>query len=154
MLGQYLQTGAGISCSDPGAHERVITFSGSVDTIFKAFSLACRLTNAQWRSNHNFWFRKLWEFVRGLSEPNNPRPLVLRLAVPAQQCGSIIGKQVISGDIRNQLAQSLVFNIKYQGAKIKEIRDLTGAQINVSQESLPDSNERTVEVKTFNLSTN
>ena len=36
------QTGAGISCSDPGAHERVITFSGSVDTIFKAFSLACR----------------------------------------------------------------------------------------------------------------
>ena len=34
-----------------------------------------------------------------------------------------------------------------QGAKIKEIRDLTGAQINVSQESLPDSNERTVEVK-------
>jgi len=104
------QTGAGISCSDPGAHERVITFSGSVDTIFKAFSLACR---------------KLWEFVRGLSEPNNPRPLVLRLAVPAQQCGSIIGKQ---------------------GAKIKEIRDLTGAQINVSQESLPDSNERTVEI--------
>ena len=96
----------------------------------------------------------MWEFVRGLSEPNNPRPLVLRLAVPAQQCGSIIGKQVISGDIRNQLAQSLVFNIKYQGAKIKEIRDLTGAQINVSQESLPDSNERTVEVKTFNLSTN
>ena len=40
----YLQTGAGISCSDPGAHERVIAFSGSVDTIFKAFSLACRLT--------------------------------------------------------------------------------------------------------------
>ena len=39
--------------------------------------------------------------------------------------------------------------IKYQGAKIKEIRDLTGAQINVSQESLPDSNERTVEVKTL-----
>ena len=67
---------------------------------------------------------------------------------------NIIGKQVISGDIRNNLAQSLVFNIKYQGAKIKEIRDLTGAQINVSQESLPDSNERTVEVKTFNLSTN
>ena len=38
-------------------------------------------------------------------------------------------------------------NSKCQGAKIKEIRDLTGAQINVSQESLPDSNERTVEVK-------
>ena len=41
------------------------------------------------------------------------------------------------------------FTITFQGAKIKEIRDLTGAQINVSQESLPDSNERTVEVKTL-----
>ena len=98
----YLQTGAGISCSDPGAHERVIAFSGSVDTIFKAFSLACRLTNAQQCSKANFWSRKLWEFVRGLSEPNNPRPLALRLAVPAQQCGSIIGKQVMSGEIANQ----------------------------------------------------
>ena len=36
-----------------------------------------------------------------LSEPANPRPLVLRLCVPAAQCGSIIGKQ---------------------GTKIKEIR--------------------------------
>jgi len=104
------QTGANIQMSDPGAHERVVSIAGGLDTIFKAFSLVCR---------------KLWEFVMGLSDPNNPRPLVLRLAVPAQQCGSIIGKQ---------------------GAKIKEIRDLTGAQINVSQESLPDSNERTVEI--------
>ena len=45
--------------------------------------------------------------------------------------------------------QGAKLNINYQGAKIKEIRDLTGAQINVSQESLPDSNERTVEVKTL-----
>jgi len=104
------QTGANIQMSDPGAHERVVSIAGGLDTIFKAFSLVCR---------------KLWEFVMGLSDPSNPRPLVLRLAVPAQQCGSIIGKQ---------------------GAKIKEIRDLTGAQINVSQESLPDSNERTVEI--------
>merc|ERR1719347_420027 len=104
------QTGANIQMSDPGAHERVVSIAGGLDTIFKAFSLVCR---------------KLWEFICGLSDPSNPRPLVLRLAVPAQQCGSIIGKQ---------------------GAKIKEIRDLTGAQINVSQESLPDSNERTVEI--------
>ena len=90
----------------------MITFSGSVDTIFKAFSLACRLLinelkNAIYSTltfglfrklwefvQLLFFFRKLWEFVRGLSEANNPRPLVLRLAVPAQQCGSIIGKQV------------------------------------------------------------
>ena len=104
------QTGANISLSDPGAHERVLSIGGGLDVIFKAFSLVCR---------------KLWEFICGLSDPSNPRPLVLRLCVPAGQCGSIIGKQ---------------------GAKIKEIRDLTGAQINVSQESLPDSNERTVEI--------
>ena len=104
------QTGAKISMTDPGAHERVLSISGGLDIIFKAFSLVCR---------------KLWEFVMGLSDPNQPRPLVLRLCVPAAQCGSIIGKQ---------------------GAKIKEIRDITGAQINVSQESLPDSNERTVEI--------
>merc|ERR1719150_1005423 len=104
------QTGAQISMTDPGAHERVLTIIGGLDIIFKAFSLVCR---------------KLWEFVMGLSDPTQPRPLILRLCVPAAQCGSIIGKQ---------------------GAKIKEIRDITGAQINVSQESLPDSNERTVEI--------
>ena len=104
------QTGANINVTDPGPHERVLGIAGALDTIFKAFSLVCR---------------KLFEFVMGLSDPTNPRPLVLRLAVPAVQCGSIIGKQ---------------------GAKIKEIRELTGAQINVSQESLPDSNERTVEI--------
>ena len=104
------QTGANVGLSDPGAHERVLSISGGLDVIFKAFSLVCR---------------KLWEFVTQLSEPGSNRPLVLRLCVPAAQCGSIIGKQ---------------------GSKIKEIRDITGAQINVSQESLPDSNERTVEI--------
>ena len=104
------QTGANVSLSDPGAHERVLSISGGIDIIFKAFSLVCR---------------KLWEFVTQLSDPGSNRPLVLRLCVPAAQCGSIIGKQ---------------------GSKIKEIRDITGAQINVSQESLPDSNERTVEI--------
>merc|ERR550519_1812653 len=83
------QTGANINVTDPGPHERVLSIAGALDTIFKAFSLVCR---------------KLFEFVMGLSDPTNPRPLVLRLAVPAVQCGSIIGKQ---------------------GAKIKEIRELT-----------------------------
>jgi len=43
--------------------------------------------------------------------PGHDLPLTLRLAVPASQCGSIIGKQ---------------------GAKVKEIRDLTGAVIQVN----------------------
>jgi hypothetical protein len=74
---------------------------------------------------------------------------VLRLAVPAQQCGSIIGKQVTLLFLPHHPLLPplhLLHLFLRQGAKIKEIRDLTGAQINVSQESLPDSNERTVEI--------
>ena len=69
--------------------------------------------------------RKLWDFLCGQFGTNHQRPLTLRLACPSSQCGSIIGKH---------------------GAKVKEIRDLTGANIQVSQEALPDSTERCVEV--------
>ena len=69
--------------------------------------------------------RKLWNFLTGLSGPNHQNPLRIRLAVPSSQCGSIIGKQ---------------------GSKVKEIRDLTQANIQVSQESLKDSTERCVEI--------
>jgi len=49
--------------------------------------------------------------------------LSLRLVVPASQCGSLIGKG---------------------GAKIKEIRELTGANVNVGSDLLPGSTERCV----------
>ncbi len=55
-----------------------------------------------------------------------PRPPVtLRLIVPASQCGSLIGKG---------------------GSKIKEIREVTGASIQVASEMLPASTERAVTV--------
>ena len=104
------QTGANITLTEPGPHERVLLIPGQLDSVFKAFGLVCR---------------KLWEFVVSLSDPNNPRMLVLRLAVHSSQCGMIIGKQ---------------------GSKIKEIRDMTGANINVAPDSLPESNERAVEI--------
>ncbi len=113
------QTGANLFITDPGGGgggppEQVLTISGSLELIFKAFSLVCR---------------KLWDFISSLPPPvggaARERPLVLRLAVPASQCGSIIGKH---------------------GAKVKEIRDLTGANIQVAQEGLPDSTERCVEI--------
>ena len=103
------QTGANISITDPGPMEQVVTIHGGVELIFKAFSLICR---------------KLWDYLQQ-GGGGGQRPLVLRLAVPASQCGSIIGKH---------------------GAKVKEIRDLTSANIQVSQESLPDSTERQVEI--------
>ena len=33
------QTGANVSLSDPGAHERVLSISGGIDIIFKAFRI-------------------------------------------------------------------------------------------------------------------
>ncbi|XP_071152481.1 poly(rC)-binding protein 3-like isoform X6 [Mytilus galloprovincialis] len=58
--------------------------------------------------------------------PTVPKPPVtLRLVVPASQCGSLIGKG---------------------GSKIKEIRETTGAQIQVASEMLPNSTERAVTV--------
>jgi transcription antitermination factor NusA-like protein len=55
---------------------------------------------------------------------NKPQ-VTLRLIVPASQCGSLIGKG---------------------GAKIKEIREVTGATIQVASEMLPNSTERAVTV--------
>merc|ERR1712141_580980 len=49
----------------------------------------------------------------------------LKLIVPASQCGSLIGKG---------------------GAKIKEIREVTGASVQVASELLPNSTERTVTI--------
>jgi poly(rC)-binding protein 2/3/4 len=105
------QTGAGVMLSgEPGAHERVLTLTGPLEVLYKAFTLVCR---------------KLWELVSSLAAAEDSQQLVVRLAVPAPQCGSIIGKG---------------------GSKIKEIRELSGATLNVAQESLPESTERSVDV--------
>ena len=52
-------------------------------------------------------------------------PITFRLIVPASQCGSLIGKG---------------------GSKIKEIREVTGASIQVASEMLPNSTERAVTI--------
>ncbi|XP_068816416.1 poly(rC)-binding protein 4 [Struthio camelus] len=56
--------------------------------------------------------------------PGRP-PVTLRLVIPASQCGSLIGKA---------------------GAKIREIRESTGAQVQVAGDLLPNSTERAVTV--------
>lgn len=52
-------------------------------------------------------------------------PVTLKLIIPASQCGSLIGRG---------------------GAKIKEIRELTGAAIQVAPDVLPNSTERVVTI--------
>lgn len=60
------------------------------------------------------------------SGSNSSQPSVtMRLIIPASQCGSLIGRG---------------------GAKIKEIREATGATIQVAPEVLPNSTERVVTV--------
>ncbi|KAM8852301.1 poly(rC)-binding protein 3 isoform 1-T1 [Synchiropus picturatus] len=58
------------------------------------------------------------------SVPSKP-PVTLRLVFPGSQCGSLIGKG---------------------GSKIKEIRETTGAQVQVAGDMLPDSTERAVTI--------
>ena len=112
------QTGANVGITQGDAHEYVLCIGGSIEIIFKAFSLVCR---------------KLWDFLTGVAGgPGHDLPLTLRLAVPASQCGSIIGKQ---------------------GAKVKEIRELTGAIIQVMNKSeLIFENKFGVGFIRFNLS--
>lgn len=62
---------------------------------------------------------------RGSDSGSKPDSVTLKLIIPASQCGSLIGKG---------------------GSKIKEIREVTGASINVASEMLPNSTERTVTI--------
>ncbi|XP_076437048.1 poly(rC)-binding protein 2-like [Babylonia areolata] len=102
-------SGAKINISDGSCPERIVTVTGSIDTIFKAFTMISK------------------KFEEDLANvPTTPKPPVtLRLVMPASQCGSLIGKQ---------------------GCKIKEIRECTGASIQVASEMLPNSTERAVTV--------
>jgi len=70
---------------------------------------------------------KFEEDLSNLISPETvPRPpITFRLVVPASQCGSLIGKG---------------------GSKIKEIREVTGASIQVASEMLPNSTERAVTI--------
>ncbi|KAK5966682.1 KH domain-containing protein [Trichostrongylus colubriformis] len=65
------------------------------------------------------------EDMRALPNSVPKPPITMRLIVPATQCGSLIGKS---------------------GSKIKEIREATGASIQVASEMLPQSTERAVTV--------
>ncbi|XP_050739947.1 poly(rC)-binding protein 3-like isoform X3 [Eriocheir sinensis] len=113
----HLQSGAKINISDGSCPERIVTVTGNTDSIFAAFKLICA---------------KFEEFLGQMYQNNGSGgggqqrpPITLRLIVPASQCGSLIGKA---------------------GSKIKEIREVTGASIQVASEMLPNSTERAVTV--------
>ncbi|XP_046982976.1 poly(rC)-binding protein 3 isoform X5 [Schistocerca americana] len=113
------ESGAKINISDGSCPERIVTVTGPTNAIFKAFTLICK--------KFEEWCYKFQEMQGGGGGGSGiPRPpITLRLIVPASQCGSLIGKG---------------------GSKIKEIREVTGASIQVASEMLPNSTERAVTI--------
>ena len=114
------QSGAKINISDGSCPERIVTVTGPTNSIFKAFTLICKKFE-EWCSQ----FHDIQGGGAGGGGGTARTPITLRLIVPASQCGSLIGKG---------------------GSKIKEIREVTGALIQVASEMLPSSTERTVTI--------
>ncbi|XP_033213476.1 poly(rC)-binding protein 2 isoform X6 [Belonocnema kinseyi] len=114
------ESGAKILISDGTCPERIVTVTGPTNSIFKAFTLICK--------KFEEWCSQFHDIQGGGAGGGGgvPRPpITLRLIVPASQCGSLIGKG---------------------GSKIKEIREVTGASIQVASEMLPNSTERAVTI--------
>ncbi|KAK0168331.1 hypothetical protein PV327_002148 [Microctonus hyperodae] len=113
------ESGAKINISDGSCPERIVTVTGPTNSIFKAFTLICK--------KFEEWCSQFHDVQGGGAGGGGTTrtPITLRLIVPASQCGSLIGKG---------------------GSKIKEIREVTGALIQVASEMLPSSTERTVTI--------
>ncbi|KAF9194648.1 RNA binding protein, heterogenous nuclear RNP-K like protein [Haplosporangium sp. Z 767] len=115
------QTGvkAGVSKVVQGVHDRVLTVTGTIEGVAKAFSLIAQT---------------LLENPITSSPPSTPvnalRPVAqtssIRLLISHNLMGTIIGRQ---------------------GLKIKNIQDASGARMVASKEMLPQSTERVVEVQ-------
>lgn len=74
------ESGAKINISDGSCPERIVTVSGTTNSIFKAFTLITKKFE-EWCSQFN-----------DVSTSNGKTQIPLRLIVPASQCGSLIGK--------------------------------------------------------------
>ncbi|XP_077369552.1 poly(rC)-binding protein 4 [Festucalex cinctus] len=107
------ESSARVNISEGSCPERIITITGSTESVFRAFTMITYKLEED-----------LTALVANGTISSKP-PVTLRLVIPASQCGSLIGKG---------------------GAKIKEIRESTGAQIQVAGDLLPNSTERGVTI--------
>jgi len=109
-------SGAKINISDGTCPERIVTITGGVEAIHRAFAMIAHKFSEDLQSSSS-------------TSPHQSSiataPITMRLIVPATQCGTIIGKK---------------------GEKIREIRQATGASIQVASEMLPGSTERAVTI--------
>lgn len=107
------ESSARVNISEGTCPERIITITGSTESVFRAFTMITYKIEED-----------LTALVANGTISTKP-PVTVRLVIPASQCGSLIGKG---------------------GAKIKEIRESTSAQIQVAGDLLPNSTERGVTI--------
>ncbi|KAI3379652.1 hypothetical protein SNEBB_005517 [Seison nebaliae] len=143
----FKQAKVNLAISEGGANDQILSISGSIENIKTAFhhivskldeksEYASQLHSSN-KSDKSFE-DPINEYSSECKRPNIAKdndgkdefeqitlPIAITLIVPASQCGSIIGKG---------------------GAKIREIREITGASIQVSGEMLPQSTERRVTI--------
>lgn len=115
------EAGARVTVSEhiPGVSERILTITGPLDHVAKAFSLVSQKI-AEGQINEE----KKAGLPPGPADPKM-RHVQMRLLIPHPRMGGVIGKQ---------------------GSKIKEIQDASGARVSASEEMLPGSQERMVTV--------
>ncbi|KAB1264430.1 Poly-binding protein 4 [Camelus dromedarius] len=130
------QSSARITISEGSCPERITTITGSTAAVFHAVSMiAFKLDEQEGvpgvekqqgcaQPTHSLPAQDLCAAPANGGNVSRP-PVTLRLVIPASQCGSLIGKA---------------------GTKIKEIRETTGAQVQVAGDLLPNSTERAVTV--------
>jgi heterogeneous nuclear rnp K-like protein 2 len=111
---------AGVSKVVPGVNDRILTLTGTIDGVSKAYSIIAKalaensLTNAD--APHTTTQSKV------LTTSNT----FIRILITHNLMGTIIGRQ---------------------GLKIKNIQDMSGARLIASKELLPNSTERIVEIQ-------
>lgn len=111
------QSGARINISNSTSSERLVTVTGNRESVCKAFAAIGKKIEQDMAASKQ---------QQGQTESSDALPSVsFRLVIQTSQCGSLIGKG---------------------GSKIKEIRESTGASIQVAGETLPNSTERAVTI--------
>jgi len=119
------ESGAKIHISDGSVPERIVTVTGSTDAILKSFTLISKKFEEDGPEKNGDKGESSGKSSSASTSSKSGSGVSLKLVVPASQCGSLIGKG---------------------GSKIKDIREVTGASVQVASELLPNSTERTVTI--------
>lgn len=126
---------AGVSKPIPGVVDRIMTVSGSLDSVAKALSIAAdtlvmtveNIRQSTPPARQPVTYSNVFNSNHAVLMAPTPNGMAtLRLLIPHQQMGSVIGRQ---------------------GLKIKTIQESSQVRMAASKEMLPQSTERIVEIQ-------